>query len=93
MPGMTNVAMVAMRFGYYLSYLDPVMGETMLARRTLVRTQFDHTDGTEDGFALVHTNGVDAAAHISGSSKLTIDDTYLTSKSAPRSFSSSSARV
>lgn len=67
-PGMTNVATVAMRFGYYLSYLDPVMGETMLARRTLVRTQFDHTDGTEDGFALVHTNGVDAAAQISGSS-------------------------
>lgn len=69
-PGMANVATVAMRFGYYVSYLDPVMGETMLARRTLVRTQFDHTDGTEDAIALVHTNGVDAAAGISGSSYL-----------------------
>ena len=67
-PGMANVATVAMRFGYYLSYLDPVMGETMLARRTLSRTQFDHTDGSEETIALVHTDGVDAAATISGSS-------------------------
>lgn len=66
--GMANVATVAMRFGYYLSYLDPVTGETMLARRSLVRTQFDHTDGTEDHLALEHTNGIDALVNIAGSS-------------------------
>ena len=67
-PGMTNVATVAMRFGYYLSYLDPVLGETMLARRTLARTRIHQTDGTVDEFALDHTNGVDVFVNVGGTS-------------------------
>jgi len=67
-PGLTNVATVSMRFGYYVSYLHPVFGETMLARRSLVRTQFDHSDGSEEEFAIEHDNGIDTPVDVVGSS-------------------------
>lgn len=67
-PGMANVATVGMSFGYYLSYLDPVLGETMLARRTLARSRFDGSDGIGGGFDLEHDNGLDLVATIIGNS-------------------------
>lgn len=70
MPGLANTANAWMQLGYYVSYDDPLLGETMLARRTLLRQTFHHSDGTREDQAVDHRNGIDQLVSIGGSSYL-----------------------